>query len=118
MTYRVSLLTLGLLAMSGPTLAQELKGPDLLSTISGQHFDCKMGPVPLEWIISEVDPEASVVPYNAIVGGKTVEAEYTLTEDGKLSSDGYGDARTVTPSEDGTLSVARSDGRVMVCTQR
>lgn len=100
-----------------PAMAAELTGPALLTAISGKAFDCVQGEIPLSWTIAEVAPDAQTVPYTAIVRGKTVEAEYILTEDGQLTSDGYGEARTVEQAEDGTLTVTRADGRVMTCRE-
>ncbi|WP_127112130.1 hypothetical protein [Shimia sediminis] len=101
-----------------PALADELKGAGLLSEISGNHYDCKMGETPLEWIIAEVPEDAKRVPYTAIVGGKKVEAAYDLNDKGRLTSDGYGEERQVVLVDVGALRVARSDGRVMLCKQR
>lgn len=98
--------------------AEELVGATLLGTISGQHYDCLMGEVPLEWVLSDVKPDAITVPYTAIVHGKSVESEYTLSDAGRLTSDGYGDERQVHALEDGTLTISRSDGRVMTCNAR
>ncbi|WP_170544785.1 hypothetical protein [Ruegeria arenilitoris] len=101
-----------------PVHADELLGSALIEEISGQHFDCMMGETPLEWIVSDVTLDATSVPYSAIVRGKTVEAEYSISVEGRLTSDGYGDERRVEKNADGSLSVARSDGRVMKCTAR
>ena len=101
-----------------PLCAAELTGPDLLSEISGRHFDCMMGERALEWIIAPVAADATTVPYSAIVGGKTVEASYAVNDKGRLTSDGYGEEREVTREADGALRVARADGRVMLCTAR
>ena len=101
-----------------PASANELTGTDLLSEISGNHYDCQMGDTPLEWIIAKVAAEATTVPYTAIVGGKTVNAEYALNDKGRLTSDGYGEEREVVLLDIGTLRVARSDGRNMLCKVR
>lgn len=108
--------TLSLTAL--PVAADELTDPSLLSEISGKHYDCKMGETSLEWIVTEIAEGAETIAYSAVVHGKTVEAEYTLSEAGRLSSDGYGDERIVTQQDDGALHVARADGRVMVCAER
>ncbi|WP_204114303.1 hypothetical protein [Shimia biformata] len=105
------------LLIAPPVMAAELTGPDLLTAISGKAFDCVQGEIPLTWTIAPVAPDAETVPYTAVVRGKTVEAEYEVTPEGRLTSDGYGDARTVDRSEDGALTVTRADGRVMVCRE-
>lgn len=101
-----------------PAASAELLGTDLTTTISGQHYDCVMGGTPLEWIFPELDPEVKTVPYTAIVRGKTVDAEYMLTDKGRLSSDGYGEERQVSLEEDASLNVTRADGRAMTCKAR
>lgn len=98
--------------------AEELTGDALLRAISGRHFDCKMGDVALEWIVGDVETDAKTVPYSAIVRGKTVEAEYAVNEAGRLTSDGYGDERSVETHVNDSLRIARSDGRVMICKAR
>ncbi|WP_372887729.1 hypothetical protein [Shimia sp.] len=112
------LTTLALTLLAQPMLAEELTGPALLSQIGGSHFDCLMGETPLQWVVSEVAPDATVVPYTATVRGKTVEAQYTLSAAGRLTSDGYGDERRVESNPEGQLIVTRSDGRAMTCTAR
>lgn len=101
-----------------PLWASELTGADLLSEISGKHYDCKMGETALEWIIAPLAPDTATVPYTAIVGGKTVEASYTVNDKGRLTSDGYGDERQVVLVDVGAVRVERSDGRVMLCAER
>ena len=101
-----------------PTMAKEISGADLLATISGQSYDCVQGEIPLEWHVSEIAPGATNVDYTAVVRGKTVAAEYEITSNGRLSSDGYGAERIVEQNADGSLTVTRADGKVMTCTAR
>lgn len=100
---------------AGSALGSELLGKELLAAISGQSFDCVQGEILLEWHISEISKDVRIVPYTAVVRGKTVEAEYLLTDTGHLTSDGYGEERKVERAEDGTFIVTRSDGRAMTC---
>ncbi len=111
-------LPLLLVALAPPAKAEEITGADLLSLLSGQSFDCVQGQIPLEWHIAKIAADAKTVPYRAVVRGKTVEAEYDITTNGRLSSDGYGAERTVKRNADGTLTVTRADGKAMICTAR
>ena len=101
-----------------PVHAKELTGPALLEQISGKAFDCVQGDIPLTWTIAEVPSDATEIPYTAVVRGKTVEASYQMTSEGRLTSEGYGESRTVEADPDGTLTVSRTDGRVMTCIPR
>lgn len=101
-----------------PLAAEELLNDALIERISGQHFDCVMGETPLEWKIADVEQDATTVQYTAIVRGKSVEAEYAISENGRLTSDGYGEERRVEPGADGSLTVTRADGHVMTCVAR
>ena len=116
MTLRLTTFALAILAQ--PLVAEELTGPALLQQISGTHFDCQMGEIPLQWVVPEIAPDATLIPYTATVHGKTVEAEYTLTDSGRLTSDGYGEERKVETTPEGGLKITRSDGRAMICTAR
>ncbi len=117
MKLRISIFAVAAL-IAQPILADELTGAALLGTISGQHFDCLMGEIPLEWMVADVALSATLVPYTATVRGKTVDAEYTLSGSGRLTTDGYGDERRVEPGPGGSLIVTRSDGRSMTCIAR
>lgn len=106
-----------LAALSAPQLlqAEELLGAALITRLSNTSFACVQGETPLEWAFATLDPSAQVVPYQATVNGKTIEAEYQITAEGRLTSDGYGAERQVTLEDDGRLIVTRADGKVMVC---
>lgn len=99
-------------------LADELLGADLLAEISGKHFDCMQGEIPLEWVISEVASDAKTIAYSATVKGKTVESEYVMTEEGRLQSAYYGKERWVTRNADGSLTMTRVGGKPINCTAR
>ena len=112
----LALIGAGLCAL--PAAAAELTGADLLKTINGQSYDCVQGEIPLEWHVSEIASDAKTVDYTAVVRGKTVAAEYEVTSNGRLSSDGYGAERMVELNTDGSLTVTRADGKAMTCTAR
>lgn len=114
----VRILAIALTGLAVPLVAEELSGPALLDSLSNRTFDCLQGPIPLQWSFETIAPDATAVPYVAIVKGKTVEAEYEITSNGRLTSDGYGAERIVERLEDGALRVTRSDGRAMVCKAR
>lgn len=116
-----SLLSLALAGASFcafPVMADEVSGAELLTTISGRSYDCVQGEIPLEWHVSEISPDATTVGYTAVVRGKTVAAEYEITSNGRLSSDGYGAERIVEQNPDGSLTVTRADGKAMICIAR
>ncbi|MEP2530465.1 hypothetical protein [Shimia sp.] len=110
----VPLLTGAILA-GLPVQAAEITGADLIDQITGKSFDCVQGDIPLEWRFDDIAQDAKTIPYTAVVRGKTVEAEYEVTSNGRLSSDGYGAERIVERAPDGTLTVTRADGRAMTC---
>jgi hypothetical protein len=111
-------LAVSLAILAAPLAAEEISGPALLDSLSNRTFDCLQGPIPLQWSFETIALDATAVPYVAIVKGKTVEAEYEITSNGRLTSDGYGAERIVERLKDGALRVTRSDGRAMVCKAR
>ena len=115
---RITFFASALCVTTDPSLASELTGPELLTTLSGRTFDCRQGDVPLEWRFANIAPDQIRIPYTALVRGKTIEAEYEVTPNGRISSDGYGAERVVTIANDGTLTVTRTDGRSMTCLSR
>lgn len=117
-TYFIGTALASALLATCPAYADELLGADLLKALSGNSFDCLQGEVPLEWQIAELTKDAHIVPYTAVVKGKTIQAEYEMTPEGRLTSDSYGAERRVEMALDGTLVVTRSDGRSMTCRSR
>lgn len=116
------MLRLSILALAAtlPQLldASELTGAELLGALSDRNFDCMQGDIPLEWRFGALPADATTVAYAATVRGKTIEAEYALTDAGRLTSEGYGTERVVERNPDGTLTVTRADGVAMICTAR
>ena len=111
----IALALAGVTICTPPAIAGELTGAALFDRIGGQSFDCTQGDVALTWQVDPIAKGATSVDYSAVVRGKTITASYVVTKAGRLSSDGYGAERNVTENPDGSLTIARADGKVMVC---
>ncbi len=114
-----TVLTLAALAVALGTAAtaSELKGPQIVSALSGKSFACednkKEDKMALEF--PTLDPATKEVPYNFTYNGKKSSGAYVIKSNGKAASKKSGQSRRFKVPADGYVQIIGRSGQYWLC---